>query len=52
MGRGASKLTFDDQHFGAIGGKTRLHTPDYEGATDRYDIVVSGGASKLTIDTR
>jgi hypothetical protein len=52
VGRGASKLTLDEQHFGAIGGKSSLHTPDYEGATDRYDIEVSGGASKLTIDTR
>jgi hypothetical protein len=51
VGRGASKLTFDDQHFGAIGGETRLQTPDYEGAADRYDIEVSGGASKLTVDT-
>jgi hypothetical protein len=52
VGRGASKLTFDDQHFGAIGGETRLQTPDYEGAADRYDIEVSGGASKLTVDAR
>lgn len=52
VGRGASKLTLDDQHFGAIGGETRLQTPDYEGVADRYDIEVSGGASKLTVDTR
>jgi hypothetical protein len=52
VGRGASKLAFDDQRFGAIGGETRLQTSDYEGAADRYDIEVSGGASKLTVDTR
>jgi hypothetical protein len=52
VGRGASKLAFDDQRFGAIGGETRLQTPDYEGAADRYDIEVSGGASKLTVDAR
>jgi hypothetical protein len=52
VGRGASKLAFDDQRFGAIGGETRLQTPDYEGAADRYDIEVSGGASKVTVDAR
>jgi hypothetical protein len=52
VGRGASKLALDDQHFGAIGGETRLQTPDYESSADRYDIEVSGGASKLTVDTR
>jgi hypothetical protein len=52
VGRGASKLAFDDQHFGAIGGETRLQTPDYGDAADRYDIEVSGGASKLTVDAR
>jgi hypothetical protein len=52
VGRGASKLAFDEQRFGAIGGETRLQTPDYEGAADRYDIEVSGGASKLTVGAR
>jgi hypothetical protein len=52
VGRGASKLAFDDQRFGAIGGETRLQTPDYQSAADRYDIEVSGGASKLTVDAR
>jgi hypothetical protein len=52
VGRGASKLTFDDQHVGAIGGETHLQTPDYEGAADCYDMKVSGGASKLAVDTR
>lgn len=52
VGRGASKLTFDDQHFGAIGGETRLQRPDYDGATDRYNVEVTGGASRLTVDAR
>lgn len=52
VGRGASKLVFDDQRFGAIGGATRLQSLDYEEAVDRYDIEVSGGASKLTVDAR
>ena len=47
---GATGLALDDQRFGAIGGETRLQTPDYEGAADRYDVEVSGGASGLTVD--
>jgi hypothetical protein len=52
VGRGVSKLAFDEQRFGAIGGETRLQTNDYDGAADRYDLEVTGGASKLTVDTR
>jgi hypothetical protein len=52
VGRGVSKLAFDEQRFGAIGGETRLQTIDYDGAADRYDLEVTGGASKLTVDTR
>jgi hypothetical protein len=52
VGRGVSKLAFDEQGFGAIGGETRLQTNDYGGATDRYDVEVTGGASKLSLDTR
>jgi hypothetical protein len=48
---GASKLAFDEQHFGAIGGGVRLATAGYSGAADCYDIVVAGGASRLTIET-
>ena len=49
---GSSKLVLDEQHFGAIGGETRWQSPDYDGAADRYDIEVSGGANGLTIDTK
>jgi hypothetical protein len=52
VGRGVSKLAFDEQRFGAIGGETRLQTIDYDGAADRYDLEVTGGASELSIDTR
>jgi hypothetical protein len=52
VGRGVSKLAFDEQRFGAIGGETRLQTIDYDGAADRYDLEVTGGASKLSIGTR
>ena len=49
---GASNLAFDEQHFGAIGGETQWQSPDYDGAADRYDIEVSGGANGLTVDTK
>ncbi len=52
VGRGVSKLAFDEQRFGAIGGETRLQTIDCDGAADRYDLEVTGGASKISIDTR
>jgi DNA-binding MarR family transcriptional regulator len=46
---GAAKLTFDEQSFDAVGGKVRLQSPGYDGASDRYEIEVSGGASELTV---
>lgn len=46
---GASKLTFDEQSFDALGGKVRLQSPGYDRATDRYEIELSGGASELTV---
>src|SRR5918998_493878 len=49
---GSSKLAFDEQHFGAIGGEMRWQSPDYDVAADRYDIEISGGANRLTIDTK
>lgn len=49
--RGVSRLAFDGEHFGAIGGETLRKTPDYDRAADRYDIDIAGGASKLTIET-
>lgn len=48
---GAVKLQFDRQQLGAFGGLTRLETPGFEAAADRYDIRVTGGASTVTIDT-
>jgi len=52
VGGGVAKLDFDDQHFGAIGGATRMETAGYADAADRYDIEVAGGAARLTIDVR
>jgi hypothetical protein len=46
---GVSKLTFDEQSFDAVGGKLRLRSPGYDSVSDRYEIEVSGGASKVTV---
>lgn len=51
VSHGVSKLTFDRQRFGGLGGDNQWESPDYQNAADRYDIEVSGGASNLTIDT-
>ena len=45
----ASKLTFDEQSFDALGGKVRLQSPGYDGASASYDIEVSGGASEISV---
>ncbi len=47
----ASQLTFDGQTFGSIGSDAWLQSPDYEDATRRYDIEVSGGANDVTVIT-
>ena len=49
---GVSALALDDQFFGAVGGETRWESPEYKQATDAYDIVVSGGASNLSLIER
>ena len=49
---GATNLTFDEKHFGAIGGEVNLQSPDYDDAANRYDIEVTGGANNLTIGAR
>jgi len=46
---GASKLTFDEQRLGAVGGEAQLATPGAEQAGDRYEIEIEGGASDLTV---
>ena len=46
---GAAKLAFDGQSFDAVGGTVRLQSSGYEGALDRYEIEVSGGASEISI---
>jgi hypothetical protein len=48
---GATNLTFDDRHIGAAGGELDLQSSgDYDGAADRYDIAVTGGANNFSID--
>jgi class 3 adenylate cyclase len=51
VGSGASGLTLDDQHFKAVGGSVNWQTPDWDGASDRYDITIFRGARALTVDT-
>lgn len=46
---GAATLTFDAQSFDAVGGAVRLQSPGYDGASDRYDIELAGGASEISI---
>jgi hypothetical protein len=48
---GASKLAFDEQSFGAIGGRTQLQSEGFREAADRYEITIGGGASHLTVTT-
>jgi hypothetical protein len=51
VNHGASRLAFDRQSYGSMGGMIRLETPDYSQAVDRYCIRISGGASNLTVGT-
>src|SRR6185295_6118447 len=46
---GASNLVFDAQQLGAVGSSTRLSTADYDAASDRWSIEVTGGASDLSL---
>jgi hypothetical protein len=46
---GASHLAFDEQSFGAIGGRTQLQSDGFREVGDRYEITVGGGASHLTV---
>jgi hypothetical protein len=49
---GATNLTYDEKHLGAIGGDVNLQSADYDDAANRYDFEVTGGANNLTIDAR
>ena len=52
VGGGASKLALDGQRLGAIGGEMSLESPGYAGATDRYEIIITGGANNVAVGTR
>lgn len=51
VGRGASKLAFDGQRLGAVGGETTLESPGYAGTMDRYEITITGGANDVSVLT-
>jgi hypothetical protein len=51
-GGGATNLTFDEKHFGAIGGDVNVQSPDYDAVANRYAFEVTGGANNLTIVDR
>jgi DNA-binding MarR family transcriptional regulator len=46
---GASNLVFDAQRLGAVGGPTRLSTPGWDAAPDRWSFELTGGASDLSV---
>lgn len=46
---GASSFVFDDQRLGSVGGATRLATPGWDSAADRWTIELTGGASNLSV---
>jgi DNA-binding MarR family transcriptional regulator len=46
---GASNLVFDAQRLAAVGSATRLATPGWDSAADRWSIELTGGASELVI---
>jgi hypothetical protein len=46
---GLSDVAFDDGAFGAVSGPTRLQSPGWDEAHDRYDVEISGGASDLAV---
>lgn len=52
VGGGATSLRFNDRRIGAAGGELDLRDRDYDGATDRYDVTVTGGASNVSIDNQ
>jgi hypothetical protein len=49
IGRGVAHLTFDEQEFGAVGGRLRLESSQAGAAG--YDIEIDGGANHVQITT-
>jgi hypothetical protein len=51
IGRGVADLTFDEQEFGAVGGRLRLESTGAGGMDDRYEVEISGGAAHVLVVT-
>lgn len=51
MDGGSTNLAFDEERFGAAGGEVVLPSPDYDGATDSYDIAITDGANAVAVGT-
>src|SRR5215217_2534562 len=50
---GATNLSFDEKHFGAIGSQVNLQSSDYDDSANRYAFIkVTGGANNMTLDTQ
>lgn len=46
---GATRLAFDGERYGAIGGETRLETPNHGSDDGQYELEILGGARELTV---
>jgi hypothetical protein len=51
IGRGVADLTFDNQEFGAVGGRLQLESSQAGNAEDRYEIEITSGASHVQVTT-
>jgi hypothetical protein len=49
---GVTNLRFDDRRIGGAGGEVDLRSTDYDGATGRYDIAITGGANNVSVERR
>jgi hypothetical protein len=46
---GTSKLRFNGEKYGSVGGHLQAQSDAYENGIDRYDIVITGGARDVSI---
>jgi hypothetical protein len=51
IGRGVADLTFDEQEFGAVGGRLRLESRQAGAAEGGYEIQIDGGAAHVQVTT-
>jgi hypothetical protein len=51
VGRGVTDLTFDEQEFGAVGGRLRLESRQAAAAAGGYEIEIAGGAAHVQVTT-